>query len=416
MKTVLLLGGGGCQKNGAAKAREKGLNVVVADYLPDPPAARLAAAHVRASSFDTAACLAAAREHRVDGVFTLGTDQPVLTAAAVSEALGLACPITPRTALAVTNKRVMKEAFRAAGIPTVRWKLVSAATGPEELRGLRPPLVIKPLDSQGQRGIFKVQSAGGALEKLPETLRWSREKEALVEEFYPSDEVTVSAWVEQGRATLLTVTDRLLYDDPVHIGVCTGHRFPSVHMGRAAELDGLCQRICAAFGIEAGPLYVQVLVGAEGILVNEVACRVGGAFEDVTIPYLTGFDILGAVIDQCLGRPVDTAPLRGFDCTGVQKEAAVPLLFCRPGFLAGQTPLEELKRLPGVLEAGYNYRPGDRLEAVENATARYGWAVVAGPAGTVRGRLAAFYRALYARDEAGRELVQRTDVFAGAAL
>ena len=84
--------------------------------------------------------------------------------------------------------------------------------------------------------------------------------------------------------------------------------------------------------------------------------------------------------------------------------------------MAGQTPLEELKRLPGVLEAGYNYRPGDRLEAVENATARYGWAVVAGPAGTVRGRLAAFYRALYARDEAGRELVQRTDVFAGAAL
>ena len=100
MKTVLLLGGGGCQKNGAAKAREKGLNVVVADYLPDPPAARLAAAHVRVSSFDTAACLAVAREHRVDGVFTLGTDQPVLTAAAVSEALGLACPITPRTALA----------------------------------------------------------------------------------------------------------------------------------------------------------------------------------------------------------------------------------------------------------------------------------------------------------------------------
>lgn len=411
MQTVLLLGGGSCQINGAAKAREKGLRVVVADYLPDPPAARLASAHVRASSFDAAACLAAAREHKADGVFTTGTDQPVLTAAKVSEALGLASPIPAATALAVTNKRVMKGTFEKAGIPTVRWRLVNAATAPAELSGLRPPLVIKPLDSQGQRGIFKVQSAEKALEKLPETLRWSREREALLEEFYESSEVTISAWVENGHATLLTITDRLLYSDPVHIGVCTGHRFPSVHMGRAAEMDALCQRICAAFGIGGGPLYVQVLVGKEGILVNEIACRVGGAFEDVTIPYLTGFDILGAVIDQCLGRPVDTSPLRGFDCTKVQKEAAVPLLFCRPGRLAAQTPLQELLALPGVLDAGYNYRPGDRLAAVENATARYGWAVVAGPQGRVRGRLAAFYEVLYARNEAGEDLVRRLPIF-----
>ena len=62
------------------------------------------------------------------------------------------------------------------------------------------------------------------------------------------------------------------------------------------------------------------------------------------------------------------------------------------------------------------YLAAEWMGGVWGITYVYGWAVVAGPAGTVRGRLAAFYRALYARDEAGRELVQRTDVFAGAAL
>ena len=336
-KRYCFLGGGGCQKKrGAAKARERALTWWWRITCPTrrPPARRRACAGQQL--LIAAACLAAARQHRVDGVFTLGTDQPVLTAAAVSQALGLACPITPRTALAVTNKRVMKGVFRAAGIPTVRWKLVSAATGPEELRGLRP-LVIKPLDSQGQRGIFKVQSAGGALEKLPETLRWSRGEGGAGGGILPQrrgDRFRLGGTgarhpADGDRPAAVTMTR-------CTSGGCTGHRFPSVHMDRAAELDGLCQRICTAFGIEAGPLYVQVLVGAGGILVNEVACRVGGAFEDVTIPYLTGFDILGAVIDQCLGRPVDTAPLRGSTAPAFKKRRQFRCCSAAPAFWPGK--------------------------------------------------------------------------------
>ena len=56
-------------------------------------------------------------------------------------------------------------------------------------------------------------------------------------------------------------------------------------MGRFQEIDTLSQKVADAFGLEEGPFYLQLLIGDEGIRVNELACRIGGAFEDVVIPY-----------------------------------------------------------------------------------------------------------------------------------
>ncbi len=111
MGGVLILGGSNCQKNAFAAAKRMGLRTVLADYYPNPPAAGLADIHERVSTFDVPGCIALARRHRVEGVMTMGTDQPVYTAARVAEALGLPSQITVETAYAVTNKRAMKERF-----------------------------------------------------------------------------------------------------------------------------------------------------------------------------------------------------------------------------------------------------------------------------------------------------------------
>ena len=288
---ILILGGSNCQLHAAMRARAQGHRVILADYTEDPPAAAYAHVHDRASTFDVAGCTELARREHADAVMTMGTDQPVYTAACVSHALGLPTFLSPEQALAVTNKKVMKQILAGHGIPTAPWMLVDAHTTAADLSGLTPPLVIKPLDSQGQRGIFKCSQADELLSCLPETLSFSRCPEALAEQFYPSDEVTVSGWVHAGRLTVLTVSDRLLYPDPVHIGICIGHRFPSVHIDRFPEIDALSQEVARAFGLMEGPFYLQLLIGTEGIRVNELACRIGGAFEDVVIPYLTGFDI-----------------------------------------------------------------------------------------------------------------------------
>ena len=404
MTKLMVLGGSNCQKSAILHGKALGYEVIVADYSKAPIAAEFADLHVDASTFDPEGCIRAAREMGIDGVMTIGTDQPVLTAALVAEALGLSFPIDSKAAKAVTNKKIMKALFQANGIPSVKSRLIHAHSTLENLEELRAPVVLKPLDSQGQRGIFLLEGKELALRYLDRTLSFSREKEALLEEYYPSDEITVSGWIEDSRLTILTVTDRLLLPDPVHIGICTSHRFPSVHMDQYPEIKGISEKIAAAFQLKNGPLYIQMLVGEAGIMVNEVAARIGGAFEDVIIPKISGFDILDAVTRLSLGLEADTAPLMDFDCSRLACTASVQLMFASPGRIAAVTPLSEILKMEHVIDAGYNYQAGDEIGMIENATARFGHCVFFSESGPVDGAVEQFQRRLQILDEKGNNL------------
>ncbi len=391
MAKLMLLGGSQCQLAAARAVKAMGHTLVLADYLANPPAAPLCDRHVRVSTFDVRGCIRAAREAGIDGVFTVGTDQPVYTAACVAQALRLPTPISAATALKATNKRAMKAAFERFQVPNAPYATLRRGQSAEALRGLGAPLVLKPLDSQGQRGVFKVATPQEAVARLEETLSYSRKAVALAEAFYPSDEVTFSGYLHGGKLYPLLLTDRQHVRDALHIGVCAAHRYPSVHAELAPEINRICGRVALALGAAEGPLYVQLLIGARGVLVNEAACRIGGAFEDVTIPVATGFDILGAVIRAALGEPLPSPPPEAPARQHAGLQLSVQMLFCRPGTVAAVTPAEQLCRLPGVLSAGYNYGVGDTLPALENATMRFGHCVLATDAGDMDVRVRALY-------------------------
>ena len=392
MAKLMLLGGSQCQLAAARAAKAMGHTLVLADYLACPPAAAVCDFHVRVSTFDIPGCIRAAQEMQVDGVFTVGTDQPVYTAACVAEALRLPTPISAATALKATDKRAMKAAFAHHGVPNVPYAYLQRGQDTAHLHTLGTPLVLKPLDSQGQRGVFKVATPQEAAQRLNETLSYSRQDTALVETYYPSAEVTFSGYLLGGRLYPLLLTDRQHMRDPLHIGVCSAHRYPSVHAELAPAIERICGQVAVALGATEGPLYVQLLIGAQGVLVNEAACRIGGAFEDVTVPYVAGFDILTAVIRAALGQPPPMPPQTGMQPAPSGVQASVQMLFCKPGTVAAVTPTAQLCALPGVLGAGYNYGAGDVLPALENATMRFGHCVLATAAGDMDARVRALYR------------------------
>lgn len=403
-KTLLILGGSNCQASAFRLAKKRGYQTVLFDYLPAPPAAALADRHVRASTFDVGVCLREAEKLSLSGVMTLGTDQPVYTAARIAQELGLPSFLNVDTAFAVTNKAEMKRRFTEAGIPAVPYCLAKK----QAVKNLpfTGPVVLKPTDSQGQRGVLRAESVGEAARLAPQTLAYSREETLICEKYYPSDEITVSAWVTGGQAHILTVTDRRTFPHERHIGVCAAHCFPSRGArGHEAEIRRLTQAVTDAFLIPAGPLYIQMLIGAEGVKVNEVACRIGGAFEDVFIPEVTGFDILGAVMDAAMGLPVcpppQTAP------RGCVREL---MLFTTRGRIAELAPLEALRGLPFVLDAGYSFSVGQQIPPFEHAGARLGYAVLwAEDEETMAVQLAAFYRAFYVKDAQGTDLLLRRE-------
>lgn len=374
-----MVGAGSCQKSAISRIKSLGYEAIAADYNEWTEAKGLADHMVLADAFSPEDILRCASEYRVDGVMTSGTDQPVLSVTLTANNLGIPSFLSDETALLVTNKKYMKEMFKEKGIPTATFRIIGRGFRDEELSGLKPPYVMKPLDSQGQRGIFKVDTIEDVRDKLEDVLKHSRSSEILVEEFYENEEVTVSGWVDKGRVYILTITDRVTFSPDEHIGVCTSHENPSKHMVKYGnELKELTRLICAGFGIEEGPVYFQFLIGNEGIRVNEIACRLGGAYEDMTIPYATGADVLRMNIEGCLDSEYDKESL----ITAPEAEDSRPfstrLFFCGEGKVNYMTPVEEIRKLPYVLDADYNIHIGDLLPTIENASQRAGYVIVKG--------------------------------------
>lgn len=406
---ILLLGAGNSQLNAIRRLKQLGHTVIVTDYFANPPGRAVADYHERVSTFDVAANLEVADRYQVDAVMTLGTDQPVYTAARIAEALQLPTSLDGATARAVTNKRIMKRLFSEGGLPTVNYRLIAAGFADRELAGLRSPYVVKPVDSQGQRGVYQVQSVAEIRRVLAEVRSYSREDQILVEEYYPGAEITVSGWVVADETYLLSVVDRVAYPDPLHIGVCIRHHFPSRHLAtRAEEIAGLTRAIVRHFGIHNGPIYFQMLLGAAGIKINEIACRLGGAYEDEYLKQATGIDLLGMLIDSACGRPVDRTGLQAYNFRQIRQYVSVELFFARPGTVAGLNDMEALRRLPGVVQAQHHLQPGDICRTMENATARAGYVIVAANNEADLARnLARVYEQLAVWDDQGRNLVLR---------
>lgn len=406
---LLILGAGSGQLSLIKKAKEMGHQVVVSDYYPDAPGKKLANFASESSTFDIEANLKTAKKHKIDGVLTSGTDQPVYTAAVVAEKLNLNQYISVETAEAVTNKKVMKNKFSAAGIPTVKYKILARDFSEQELKDFKRPFVVKPLDSQGQRGVFKLSSIAQIREKFNEVLTFSSEDQILVEEYYKSDEITVSGWVVDGRAKILTVTDRLRFEENIHIGICSSHLFPSKYLkDYFFEIKNLTQKIVSDFEIKNGPLYFQFLIGNQGIKVNEIACRIGGAYEGDFMPELTGVDILEMMVELAAGQQFDQTALKNYSIQDNESHLSSQLFFAGPGEIKKITAGSEIVKLPGVLKAGLNYETGDKISEIENATARAGYfIVIAENKNELQQRVRAVYDNLKIIDQSGKNLILR---------
>ncbi len=406
---LLILGGGSAQLSLIKKAKKMGHQVVVSDYYPDAPGKKLADFSSSASTFDFEASLETAEKYRVEGILTTGTDQPVYTAARVADSLNLKHYLSVETARAVTNKRVMKNKFMRAAIPTVKYRILDPDFADKELKDFKKPFVVKPLDSQGQRGVFKLDSISQIREKFNEVLSFSREDKILVEEYYNSDEITVSGWVFEGKAEILTVTDRLRFESNIHIGICSSHLFPSQYLSEYfSEIQDLTQKIVSEFGIKNGPLYFQFLIGKQGLKVNEIACRIGGAYEGEFMPALTGVDILKMMVELAADKTVDKSRLGDYLIQENNKYLSSQLFFAGSGKIKKITDLTEILKIDGVLDAGLNYQVEDVIPGIENATARAGYFIVlAADKNQLKQRVKAVYDKLKIIDQKGENLVQR---------
>ena len=411
-RTVLVLGGGGGQLPLLGRLNQAGIRIILQDRDESCAGRYLSDEFIRHDTCDSRAASEAARRFRVDGVLTAGTDQPVLAAARAASARGCPSLIDSETALGVTDKERMKGILVEAGIPVPRYRILSPTDGPGILDGLNPPRVIKPVDSQGQRGVVKLEDVLDFPAFRDESLRWSARGRLIAEEYHSNREVTVSGWVHEGKTEIWAVTDRVTREYPPHIGLCLAHRYPSTYAaGRMEEIEQTTLRCIRALGIGNGPIYFQFLIPADSgkeILVNETAARLGGAYEETSLPPVCGRDPLELLISGALEGRADPDENR-FRIDIRAGAFSVPLMFCRPGRIAALSGAREARAVPGVTAFSFLLRERTLINPPRNSVQRAAYMVVHGkePSGVNRILKKACSR-LKIRDERGRQLLRNT--------
>jgi biotin carboxylase len=292
---LLVLGAGPAQLGLLEAARARGVWLAVVDRDPAAPGFRFADRRCILSTEDEPAIERLIGAMTIDGMIAPGTDWPVGVAARIAAHAGLSHPISPETAVLATNKLRQRERLHEAGVPQPRWWVVGNGDGLPDVSG---PVVVKAPDRQGQLGLTFVES-GGDLSAAVDTARAAaRNGLALVEALVDGPEVTVVGFSANGIFTGLLVTDRVVAEPPA-FGVALAHVWPSHDRGQALAV---AERAVAAIGIQNGPSYTQLRLGAAGPQVIEVAARLGGGHDAELVETVTGVDLNGLAIDAALGR------------------------------------------------------------------------------------------------------------------
>jgi biotin carboxylase len=409
-RRLLVLGAGRHQTPLIRRAEERGIEVVVADYLPDSPGKQFATHTTMVDALDVDAVAAVAEEYQVHGIVTTGTDQAVVTMAKVAHRFDLPQIVTPHTARLATNKRAMKETLADAGVEMAAYAFVDATRTSEALQrveALRLPVVVKPTDSQGQRGTSRVNSKAELPEAINAAIDASREREAVVEEFVEGMEVTASAWVTDGALQVLMVTDRVTYNPPPAIGIAVQHVYPSVHAAPVLPaVRDMLERIRAAYGVEHGPMYVQILITPDGdVRLVEAACRVGGGHEISLIPLVTCVDLRDRLIDLALTGRCEPFAFE-YPGTGVTRHALVNFLVARAGTIASQDGFDALLADGMIDEGGYYHRLGYEQAPVSDGQGRVGYFIAHDEnRDALQGRARASFDRLSMRSTNGNEML-----------
>jgi biotin carboxylase len=239
------------------------------------------------------------------------------------------------------------------------------------------PAVLKPSDSGGQRGVFRLERRDDLDRHLHTALIESSSREAILERYHEGLELNGLAVARDGEVRLLSLSDRLR---PPGIGFGVGwiHVYPTTLFGDAlAEAERVATAAVAALGLRNGIAFPQLLATEEdGVLVVEVAARVpGGQMADLA-RHAIGVDIVEIAIRQALGAEVPDELVE----PRFQQPLAIRFLTAEPGPLPTGTvrsvgALEPVLEAPGVVQADVFIEAGETIRPVRRDGDRRGYVI-----------------------------------------
>lgn len=368
-KAVLIFGVGELQLSIINRANQMGLFTVGIDPCEDAFAKDACQAFEVVGGQDYAGTLAVAKKYNVSAVVTAATDKPLVMMARIAKELGLPF-YSVETAQWSTDKYQMKQRFIEGGVPCAQGRLIHSA---EEAKDLFFPVICKPRDNSGSRGVKLCRDVNELQECIDEALDNSKLDTVLVEEFIEGREFSIESLHYDGKSEVIQFTEKRTTEFPYNVEL--GHKQPAnLTDDERQQIRDIISKIAVCMNFENCPSHTELKVNDRGVFVIETSPRLGGDYITSTLtPLSTGINLEDQLLHIALGEKVDTVTGR------VDKASAVCFFSLPEGEVTAINPrINEIASWPNIHSFELKLHVGDKVNQITSSLNRYGQFVIAG--------------------------------------
>jgi biotin carboxylase len=310
MKKLLLLGGSAQQVVAIETAKRLGYYTVLCDYLTDNLGQYHADKFYLVSTTDKEAVLKVAIEEHIDGILAYASDPAAPTAAYVAEKLGL--PGNPYESVEILcNKDKFRKFLSDNNFCTPKAKGYSSIKKAlEDVKNnyFQFPIIVKPVDSSGSKGVSRIDNLDKAKEKLQVAMSFSRGKRIIVEEYVEKFGYQIAG---DGLSINGDLVFRYFANDHfnpkcvnpfVPIAASFPYNMPEEVQNKVhAEI----QRLITLLGMKTCTYNFDMRIDKEyNVYLMEIAPRDGGNYIPQVIKYATGVDLVECCVKAAMGEQI----------------------------------------------------------------------------------------------------------------
>ncbi|MBX2926543.1 MAG: ATP-grasp domain-containing protein [Saprospiraceae bacterium] len=368
-KKLLMLGGADIQVSAIKKAKEMECYVITCDYLPNNPGHPFADEYHNVSTTDKEKVLELAQRLSIDGILAYASDPAAPTAAFVAEKLGL--PTNPYAVVEIMSRKdLFRQFMQENGFLMPRAKAVTTYKEALEFHtSIGKDTIIKPVDSSGSKGIYKIEKTNQSFEAgFQAAISFSKAGIVIIEEFIYKKgyQIGGDGFLVNGELVFRCFGD-IHFSQTNPLLPCSVS-IPTLHEPHIVEkVHQEVQKLLSCVGMKMGALNFDILVDNEdNVYILEIGPRNGGNMIPELTAFSTGVDMKEYSIKTALGE----------DCTdlrlGEERRffSHYVVHASKSGAVKSFTKSEILNK--HLLYEHYNFKPGDRISSFSSSANRLG--------------------------------------------
>ena len=367
VRSILVFGCGELQQSIIGRAHKKGLFVVGIDPCPDAFCKDDTDAFEVVGGQDFDGTCAVVEKYGIDAIVTAATDKPLVMMARIAEKYGFPF-FSVDTARWSTDKYQMKQRFMEGGIPCAKGQLIKSV---EEADDMVYPVIVKPRDNSGSRGVKLCQTRDELMESIEEALEYSKLDSVLVEEFIEGQEFSIEGLHHDGESEVIQFTEKKTTEYPYNVEL--GHKQPALLTDEQKQtILEIVRKIGYFLHFDNCPSHTELKINNRGIFVIETSPRLGGDFiTSHLVPLSTGINMEDQLLSMALGQRPDTVSGR------IDKSSGVAFFHFGKGVIGNICDeVSKVSDWPNVEFFRIGLHIGDSIDDFKSGLDRYGELIV----------------------------------------